>query len=474
MLAATPWAFYGHLTGQDLVAQQYPNLTGKGYSIAIVDMGIDYNHPVLGGGFGPGHKVEAGWDFASNDPYPFCDVYAHGTAGAGILAGNPYTFNNTFNQGIAPQANLIALRENGYASIQSSFAWILANRAKYNIVAVEFADTGAHAEADYVPQIKALYDAGVFVGAPAGNGGPSQSVYDNPYSFTVGGIGQNDQLTSFSARGAGVDMVGPADHVTVPYYDIPTRQHVITDGALGTSWAAPYVVGAAAIIKQVNPKFTVGQIMSILRDSGHQVYDSVSRRSYARLDLYAAVRLAYTRSGVPVGNPTPVPPTSSPFSGQPIGIAATGTTIQAEDFDKGGEGAGYHDAEAANLLGKYRAEGVDIEATGDVGGGYDVGMVRAGEWLKYTISVPTTGKYDISFRLASNGLGGSFHLEEDGVRKTGSISIINTGGWQKWQTGTVPGVSLTGGTHVLSIVMDTAGPNGYLGNFNWFSVKPVA
>ena len=59
----------------------------------------------------------------------------------------------------------------------------------------------------------------------------------------------------------------------------------------------------------------------------------------------------------------------TPFSGVPIAIPGT---IQAEDFDNGGEGVGYHDASTGNSGGQYRATDVDIEATSDGGAGYNV------------------------------------------------------------------------------------------------------
>src|SRR5205823_2168007 len=85
--------------------------------------------------------------------------------------------------------------------------------------------------------------------------------------------------------------------------------------------------------------------------------------------------------------------------------------IEAENFDKGGETVTYHDTEAANVGGAYRpAEGVDIEASGDVGGGYNVGFAKAGEWMEYTLSVINDGLYGIDARVASLRAGGRFHF----------------------------------------------------------------
>src|SRR5437868_13672015 len=78
---------------------------------------------------------------------------------------------------------------------------------------------------------------------------------------------------------------------------------------------------------------------------------------------------------------------SSPFHGVPLQVPGT---IQAEDFDEGGEGIGYHDLTAYNEGGAYRATDVDVQPTTDAGGGYNVGWVSAGEWLAYTINVGAT------------------------------------------------------------------------------------
>ncbi len=87
-----------------------------------------------------------------------------------------------------------------------------------------------------------------------------------------------------------------------------------------------------------------------------------------------------------------------PFGGAPHAVPGT---IQAEDYDLGGEGIGYHDTTAGNSGGQYRSDDVDIEATTDSGGGFDVGWSAAGEWLDYTVAVASSGSYTLSARVAS-------------------------------------------------------------------------
>jgi phosphatidylserine/phosphatidylglycerophosphate/cardiolipin synthase-like enzyme/predicted Rdx family selenoprotein len=158
---------------------------------------------------------------------------------------------------------------------------------------------------------------------------------------------------------------------------------------------------------------------------------------------------------------------STPFGGTPAALAGT---LQFENFDDGGSGVAYSDTSAGNFGGQYRGTDVDIEPTSDTGGGYNIGWVSAGEWLKYTVSVSTAGVYDLDVRVASAGTGGTFHIEVNGVDKTGPISVQTTGGWQNWQTIRVSGVSgvtLAAGIQVWRVVMDTNGPTTAVGNFNW-------
>ena len=149
-------------------------------------------------------------------------------------------------------------------------------------------------------------------------------------------------------------------------------------------------------------------------------------------------------------------------------------TIQAEDFDDGANGVAYRDNSAGNSGGQYRTSDVDIEATSDTSGGYDVAWTSAGEWLNYTVNVAAAGTYDIAFRVASSGTGGTFHLEVNGANKTGTLSVPNTGGWQKWTQVTKTGVTLAAGQQVWRLVMDANGASGAVGNFNYLRATATA
>lgn len=166
---------------------------------------------------------------------------------------------------------------------------------------------------------------------------------------------------------------------------------------------------------------------------------------------------------------TPPPPTgSTPFNGSPAVLPGI---IQLENFDEGGAGVAYADNTPGNTGGAYRpGEDVDIAGADDVDGGQTLGWVGNGEWLKYTVHVGTPGTYDLEVRVASSGTGGTFHVEIDGDDKTGPLTVPDTGSWQTWVTIKKTGVSLSAGSQVWRVVMDTRGPGGAVGNFNWMRV----
>jgi len=131
---------------------------------------------------------------------------------------------------------------------------------------------------------------------------------------------------------------------------------------------------------------------------------------------------------------TVVPFARQPFGGTPVVLPGT---VEAENYDVGGEGLTYHDTESANLGGAYRAdEGVDVEAR--KGGGFQVAHVEDGEWIEYTISVPETARYTVTAYVASQAGGGTFAFTS-GASRSSTFVAPATGGWQALEpvTGTM-------------------------------------
>ncbi len=142
----------------------------------------------------------------------------------------------------------------------------------------------------------------------------------------------------------------------------------------------------------------------------------------------------------------------TPFGGVPWSIPGT---IEAEDFDEGGEGLAYHDRHPYNIGRAYRpTEGVDIRSVRGSEDEYYVGWTWEDEWLEYTIVVESAGVYDINLEVASWSRRGKFHIEFEGEDKTGLIDVPRTWGWQRWRTVSVNNVDLPVGKQIMRLHID--------------------
>ena len=164
---------------------------------------------------------------------------------------------------------------------------------------------------------------------------------------------------------------------------------------------------------------------------------------------------------------SPAPAPTAPFTGA---VALPGV-IQAENFDNGPNGVAYYDTTAGNSHGALRDTDVDIERTTDEGGGYNLAGMAPGEWLTYSVTVPTAGVYTFDVRVAAIGHGARFHIEVNGVDKTGELIMPNTGAWQLWTTVTKTGVNLSAGPQTIKVVIDSIGSSGVVGNINYITVR---
>ena len=146
--------------------------------------------------------------------------------------------------------------------------------------------------------------------------------------------------------------------------------------------------------------------------------------------------------------------------------AAVPGTVQAANYDTGGQGVAYNVTSVNGNGTSYRSDGVDLETTADTqdttpaGGGYDLGWTAAGQWFKYTVNAATAGTYTVSLRLASpNGVTDGLHIASStGANLSGNINVPDTGGWQTWTTVTAT-VTLPAGQQTLTIDQDNAGWN---------------
>lgn len=158
-----------------------------------------------------------------------------------------------------------------------------------------------------------------------------------------------------------------------------------------------------------------------------------------------------------------------PFSSQttPYAENVIPGNIFAVNYDMGKHNTAYFDSDFQNTGGGsynsgflYRNDGVDIEQCSDfASNGYNVGWISNNEWLSYTVTVNTSGIYNIDLNVAAQSAGGSIFLLMDGTPLGGFIQVPATGGWQSWQTVQLSNVQLSAGTHQLTVRFYNGGFN---------------
>lgn len=166
-----------------------------------------------------------------------------------------------------------------------------------------------------------------------------------------------------------------------------------------------------------------------------------------------------------------------PGSGLPWPVLDPGSLrIEAENFNQGGEGLGYHDSDANNVGGAFRvSEGVDVFATTDAGGGFEVGNTTAGEWLEYVIVVPATGVYDLHLRAAdSSGSDADMRVffgpdSKTLTDATGPITIENSGNPSSFVTQTLGNIPLNEGLQIMRVLFNSGGIK-----LNWMEIEGLA
>lgn len=149
----------------------------------------------------------------------------------------------------------------------------------------------------------------------------------------------------------------------------------------------------------------------------------------------------------------------------------TGAIIFATDYDLGRNGFAYFDNDTANYrvsTGKnsagnkgnvYRNDGVDIVACSDTtSNGYNVSSTEPGEWLQYTLAVPTKGAYNLEIRTASKDSMGKIAITVNNADEK-VVSLPTTGAEQTWATTSIKNILLPKGTNTFRVRILNGGIN---------------
>lgn len=301
--------------------------TGENVGIAVLDTGVNYNHSELApGGTDASAKTVKLWDAVNNDDDPMDDE-GHGTATASIAAGKTL--------GVARAGRVVAVKvldnkgSGTGTQILSGINKVLASIANgnpYNIKALNMSLGGYDDEAwppgsgtcdsldtTTFTAFQSLRNAGVLVVVAAGNGGCTTgvawpaclsnamavgAVYDDNFFMMSFGEGQcnsggctdllpppsPDMVTCYSDSGEKLDVWAPGSETTA------AQMSGGTAAFHGTSAAAPYVAGVAALLSQAVPNRTSDALFATIRNTGKPVKDTRNNITRNRVDALQALQ----------------------------------------------------------------------------------------------------------------------------------------------------------------------------------------
>nr|WP_321419600.1 disaggregatase related repeat-containing protein [uncultured Methanomethylovorans sp.] len=310
-----PWG----ISKINAINAQYAGFTGKGIKIAVLDTGIDYNHPDLKANY------IGGYDFVNADNYPM-DDHGHGTHVAGTIAA---LSNGVGVIGAAPQAQLYAVKvvsssgSASYSNLIAGIDWAINNNA--DVITMSLGGTAFSSTLQNA--CDNAYSKGIILVGAAGNSG-SAVVYPAAYDsvIAVSAIDSTDTITSWSCYGSEIELTAPGVNIksTTPggFYEYMN----------GTSMATPHVTGTIALMLSSkvagtsydlnnNGKWDPAEIRSRLQSTATDLGASGKDDyyGYGVVNAYAAVKgLVPIDDNLPVAN---------------AGVDKTATVGSALNFD---------------------------------------------------------------------------------------------------------------------------------------------
>ncbi len=304
----TPTGNLQSLLGLTQLQTAFPTVNGASETVALLDTGINYNLPSLGGGVGPGYRVIYGYNFVNNTANAL-DDNGHGTFLASMIGSS-----SPSDLGIAPDvqfADLKVLDSNmngSWTAIENALQWVIANKVQDNIVAVNMSfGSGNYSSDDFSvveSDLATLKSMGVFIAAASGNNyatngsvpGLSYPAVD-PDVVSVGATwagsygaqtfnGATDnttvphQLADFTQRDSALSILAPGAWITT----IGMNGSETTLG--GTSMATAVVTGAAVLLHQALDQAgeaaltTEPNLLQLMQTTGTSVTDKATSRDH--------------------------------------------------------------------------------------------------------------------------------------------------------------------------------------------------
>lgn len=260
--------------------------TGNSLLVGVLDTGVSATHPDLAG------KISSGTDISGID---LNDTIGHGTEVSGIIAAN--TNNNQGIAGVSWNTKIISLKitdEYGQARV-SNVVTALEQAYEKGVKIVHISLSTNQFSQTLKNAIQEAQDRGILIVSTTGNSGIEELRYPAAFDGVIG-VGAVDNLKKleyYSTTGEHVTLVAPGSDIYTTSLDSAY------DEVTGTSFAAPQVSGAAALIWAIAPNLTNKEVREILINSADDLGDTGRDNQYGNglLNIEKAVELARTKVG---------------------------------------------------------------------------------------------------------------------------------------------------------------------------------
>ena len=291
------------------------NITGKHETVCVLDTGVDYTHPALGGCTsdeflsGTCSKVKGGYNFI-NGTNDASDDYGHGTHVAGIIASEDSTY-----RGIAVNASIVSVKvlnsagSGSTADLISGIDWCVNNESKFNISVISmslgvrnYKNTTYCDTSDNPLLVNSIHNAigqNISVIVAAGNDDNSPLGVSTPACISnvtvVGSTTKTDSISSFSDLWGLPMLLAPGSSIT------STQNGGGFVAQDGTSMSTPHVAAAFALIRQFvriynNSVLSPDSIQDVLNDTGKQIDDTANSGFYFSRDYSQATPCLFFNS----------------------------------------------------------------------------------------------------------------------------------------------------------------------------------
>jgi len=302
--------------GADVLHLQ--GVDGRGTTIAVLDTGIDTDHPDFAG------RIVAEQCFCENVGIGCCpgggksrsgpgaaeDDHGHGTHVTSIAAGG----GAVAAAGVAPAATIVALkvmdRENKFSNFKQIFdglQWIADNRPDVDVVNMSLGSFSQYTRTQCFgiaislglqPVIARLRQRGVLIAACTGNNGNQAALWLPACMDEVVAVGAtfdtSDAIAGFTNSSDSMDVLAPGTSITA------SKMGGGTTTMSGTSMATPHVAGTILLLRQVSGDgLSADFLQELLRRTGKPLVDARNGLTFPRLDALAAVSAAPRPPSVP-------------------------------------------------------------------------------------------------------------------------------------------------------------------------------